>query len=144
MSQRVRDSCEVNNSIGDEEKAMAITANDLNSKSNPILKENEELPSITPHYIEPLPRSPTDEMLSPTTRTIWAGTKRLNTPPDGKNTSNHRSGGVRSIFKQVSPIPFPYSDVDFILGTSSLSRRNIIDMMKWKYTQMSPDIDGKQ
>ena len=42
---------------------------------------------------------------------------------------------------QVLPIPFPYA-VDLVLGTSSKFRQRVVDLLGWKYTQMSPDIDG--
>jgi len=33
--------------------------------------------------------------------------------------------------------------MDFILGTSSKSRKEVVDLLGWKYRQMSPDIDEK-
>lgn len=41
-------------------------------------------------------------------------------------------------------MPFPYPDVPLVLGTSSKGRQNVIDRLGWKYTQISPDIDGKR
>jgi hypothetical protein len=46
------------------------------------------------------------------------------------------------IYSQVAPCPFPGGDLEFILGTSSFSRKLIADLLGWKYTQMAPDIDG--
>eukprot|EP00981_Chlorochromonas_danica_P001586 scaffold342_cov208-Ochromonas_danica.AAC.10 len=40
-------------------------------------------------------------------------------------------------------MPFPYPDVDLILGTSSMHRKAVIDKLGWQYMQLSPDIDEK-
>eukprot|EP01031_Cornospumella_fuschlensis_P029420 gene29420-35511_t len=85
-----------------------------------------------------LPSSPTDKLLSPLTKRLW-GPKRMHSPDMSKELKKN----MTSLDFYVLPTPFPYQDVGFILGTSSLNRKQIVDRLGWKYVQMSPDIDEK-
>ncbi|RYY73930.1 hypothetical protein EON63_19760 [archaeon] len=85
-----------------------------------------------------LPSSPTDKLLSPTTKRLW-GPKRMHSPDMNKEMKKN----MVSLDFYVLPMPFPYKNMGFILGTSSSNRKQIVDRLGWKYTQMSPDIDGK-
>ena len=86
------------------------------------------------------PVSPTDELLSPVSKQM-RGLKKIGSAADMKRREKRRIH--INLHKEIPPLPFPPNSIDFILGTSSSSRREVIDVLRWKYTQMSPDIDGK-
>lgn len=87
------------------------------------------------------PVSPTDELLSPVSKQM-RGLKKIGSAADMKRREKRRIH--INLHKEIPPLPFPPNSIDFILGTSSASRREVIDVLRWKYTQMSPDIDGKR
>lgn len=84
------------------------------------------------------PSSPTDQMLSPVSRRLLS--KKSYSTDEG----DHKLKKSLSMnLSDISPIPFPAPHLDFIFGTSSKFRKEIINQLGWSYTQMSPDIDGK-
>lgn len=82
--------------------------------------------------------SPTDQMLSPISKRLLS---RKSHSID-ENESMKMKGLTLSL-SDIVPIPFPAPQLEFILGTSSRFRKLIVDQLEWKYTQMSPDINGK-
>ncbi len=86
------------------------------------------------------PVSPTDELLSPISKQM-KGLKKTGSMGDVKRREKRRIHV--NLHKEIPPLPFPPNTVDFILGTSSINRREVMDVLQWKYVQMSPDIDGK-
>ena len=95
--------------------------------------------------------SPTDKILSPSSRTIWVQSKKEQYDTIFRNVDRDVQESEVSSFSaypitlqnQLKPVQFPGNGKNFILGTSSSSRKTIIDALTWNYTQMSPDIDGK-
>lgn len=84
------------------------------------------------------PSSPTDQMLSPVSRRL------LSKKSYSTDECDHKLKKSLSMnLSDISPIPFPAPHLDFIFGTSSKFRKEIINQLGWSYTQMSPDIDGK-
>eukprot|EP01040_Poterioochromonas_malhamensis_P017089 gene17090-19560_t len=84
------------------------------------------------------PSSPTDQMLSPVSRRLLS--KKSYSTDEG----DHKLKKSLSMnLSDISPIPFPAPHLDFIFGTSSKFRKEIINQLGWSYTQMSPDIDEK-
>lgn len=94
--------------------------------------------------------SPTDKILSPSSRTIWVQSKKeqydtifRNADRDVQESEASSSSAYPiTLQNQLKPVQFPGNGKRFILGTSSSSRKKIIDALNWNYTQMSPDIDG--
>ena len=83
-----------------------------------------------------LTTSPTDELLSPCS-------KRLLRPKS--ITSSTNSIDYLKKYDLVTCLPrLSYSKTNkkLLLGSSSASRKRILDELNWEYTQMSPDIDG--
>ena len=97
--------------------------------------------------------SPTDKILSPSSRTIWIQSKKEQYDTIFRNadrdvqesdafSSSSSSQYPITLKDQLKPVQFPGNGKDFILGTSSSSRKTIVDALNWNYVQMSPDIDG--
>lgn len=86
-----------------------------------------------------LSRSPTDLLMSPCSRKIW-GSKRVRSPD--LHLTNKPFHGF-DIKDHVSPVEYPGGNMKFIFGTSSKSRKCVVEALGWDYVQMSPDIDGK-
>ena len=100
--------------------------------------------------------SPTDKILSPSSKTIWMQSKKEQSDTIFRHADRHVQEFQESQSKpsctpsqdpitlksQLKPVQFPGNDKNFILGTSSSSRKKIVDALNWTYTQMSPDIDG--
>jgi septum formation protein len=87
-----------------------------------------------------VPMSPTDDMMSPVTKQLNM-MKRIHSPPEAMIREKRRiSFNFR---KAVVPIPFPRPSSEFILGTSSANRKQVIELLQWKFRQMSPNIDEK-
>eukprot|EP01035_Chromulina_nebulosa_P055893 gene55893-76620_t len=95
--------------------------------------------------------SPTDKILSPSSRTIWVQSKKEQYDTIFRNADRDVQESEASslleypitLQNQLKPVQFPGNGKRFILGTSSSSRKKIIDALKWNYIQMSPDIDEK-
>jgi hypothetical protein len=84
------------------------------------------------------PRSPTDRLLSPCSRRLEikkCHSKDSEIPPENSN--------CRLLKEAVAAIPCPVPEMDLILGSSSSSRKEVVDTLGWSYRQISPDIDGK-
>jgi septum formation protein len=79
------------------------------------------------------PSSPTDHLLSPVSRMILR--KR-----SSKTLIRREFHLSAEIPKRICPLPITCS---LILGSSSKSRREILETMHWQFTVMSPDIDEK-
>ena len=92
--------------------------------------------------------SPTDKILSPSSKTIWIQSKKEQSDTIFRNADRHvqemrtSSQGPITLKSQLKAVEFPGNNKNFILGTSSSSRKTIVDALNWTYTQMSPDIDG--
>ncbi len=98
--------------------------------------------------------SPTDRLMSPCTKKLYNNSKRA--PP--RPVAAHHIGidlNKEEDFTEdvipikysletfITPSAYPGGDLELILGTSSKNRKAIMDALGWKYTQMSPDIDGE-
>jgi hypothetical protein len=80
------------------------------------------------------PKSPTDDIMSPVTRQLMDGRHKnpaIKLPLNRFIPSDH-----------IFPTTSPCTDETLILGSSSKSRKFVIDLLNWKHIQMSPDIDG--
>jgi septum formation protein len=87
-----------------------------------------------------VPTSPTDDILSPISKKINS-MKRIHSPQEAMIREKRRQS--LDFRKAVVPTPFPRPSVEFILGTSSENRKQVIDLLQWTYRQISPDIDEK-
>lgn len=87
-------------------------------------------------HMEHFPKSPTDDIMSPVTRKLFAGRKHMN-PIDQTALSSYRVD--HHVFPSPSPCP---DEMPLVFGSSSANRKEVIDCLGWKYIQMSPDIDG--
>ena len=86
----------------------------------------------------PRPSSPTDNLMSPCSKSLFGSKKNLN--------KLIRPASIRQDFSlaaQVQPQPCPAHNMKLIFGTSSSCRKNVIDALKWDYEQICADIDGK-
>lgn len=91
-------------------------------------------PPISPQNI---PRSPTDTMMSPCSKQLTRNGKGA-----FRRSANLSEGVKYSLNLAVSRRDIPCEE-PIILGSSSANRKQIIELLEWPYTQMSPDIDGK-
>ena len=104
-------------------------------------------PDISVH-----PMSPTDRMLSPCTKQLMGKGKKTAHAPraGGGHLSKKMWGPPRKqvqyqLATMVQPRPSPCpSNFDFILGSSSENRKEVMDTVRWSYRQLSPDIDGRR
>jgi hypothetical protein len=85
--------------------------------------------------------SPTDDFLSPVSKQM-KGLKKTASASDMRRREKRRV--PINLHKEIPPLPFPPNTIDFIFGTSSTNRREVMDILQWKYVQMSPNIDGKR
>eukprot|EP01032_Pedospumella_encystans_P008909 gene8909-10527_t len=86
----------------------------------------------------PRPSSPTDNLMSPCSKSLFGSKKNLN--------KLIRPASIRQDFSlaaQVQPQPCPAHNMKLIFGTSSACRKNVIDALKWDYEQICADIDEK-
>ena len=87
-----------------------------------------------------VPTSPTDKVFSPCTKSIWMQSKKEQFYSQSLSNSKEPESLLKSSLQMIK---FPAEGKHFILGTSSSSRKAIVDALQWKYLQISPDIDGK-
>lgn len=87
-----------------------------------------------------VPISPTDDMMSPVTKQLNL-MKRIHSPQEAIIREKRRTSF--NFRKAIHPSPFPLPLCEFILGTSSANRKQVIELLQWKFRQMSPNIDGK-
>lgn len=82
--------------------------------------------------------SPTDQLLSPCSKQLLRQKNKL------PMTSIFSMEYIQKydLSTCLTRLPFPNTNKKLILGTSSASRKTIVDQLGWSYTQMSPDIDG--
>lgn len=89
-------------------------------------------------FTAPRPSSPTDNLLSPCSKSLFGSKKHLNKPTKRANIAQ-----TFTLESQVKFQPCPTKNMRLILGTSSVCRRNVFDVLMWDYEQVSADIDGK-
>ncbi|CAK9251399.1 unnamed protein product [Sphagnum jensenii] len=84
------------------------------------------------------PVSPTDQSCSPTTMKLRLQRKHpsVDNSPANKNSFDLE----RNVTQKEYPLP---NDCQLILGSSSKSRKQVLDIIGWPFTVLSPDIDGK-
>jgi hypothetical protein len=87
----------------------------------------------------PRPSSPTDNMLSPCSKSLFGSKKNLNKPTKRINISQ-----TFTLEAQVHRQPCPAGDMRLILGTASVGRRAVVDALGWNYEQIVANIDGKR
>lgn len=76
--------------------------------------------------------SPTDGIVSPCTQKLY-----------NLRSRNSNGSKIFSLEASVHRKPYPGRDIRLILGSSSVGRRAVADVLEWEYERMSPDIDGK-
>lgn len=83
--------------------------------------------------------SPTDQLLSPCSKQLLRQKNKLPI----ENVFSMEYINKYDLASCLTRLPFPNTEKKFILGTSSASRKLILDKLGWNYIQMSPDIDEK-